>query len=132
MKYLLDVDSCAAVVRQASRVHRRFLQNVGNLFVSVVALTELDLWLTRPRTPLRYQQLFIAVMRHVAPLNVDEAVGHRAASIGNVLLGRGRRLTTADLLIAATAELHGLTLVTPSAAVFANVPGLTTVDWLAP
>ncbi len=51
MKYLLDADTCAGGVRQATLIHQRFLQNLGSLFVSVVSLTELDLWLTRPRTP---------------------------------------------------------------------------------
>jgi predicted nucleic acid-binding protein len=37
-----------------------------------------------------------------------------------------------DLLIASTALIHGLTLVTHNLAHFVNVPGLTIVDWLAP
>jgi tRNA(fMet)-specific endonuclease VapC len=36
------------------------------------------------------------------------------------------------MLIAATALLHGLTLVTHNTRDFANVPGLTVVDWLVP
>jgi tRNA(fMet)-specific endonuclease VapC len=36
-----------------------------------------------------------------------------------------------DLLIAATAILHELTLVTHNVEDFASVPGLAVVDWLA-
>ncbi len=72
------------------------------------------------------------MLRNVTLLNVEEAVAHRAASIGNVLLSQRRRLATADLLIAATASVHGLIFVTPSAPVFAGVPGLTAVDWHTP
>jgi tRNA(fMet)-specific endonuclease VapC len=39
---------------------------------------------------------------------------------------------TADLLIAATAVHHGLTLVTHNIRDYANVPGLAIEDWLAP
>jgi predicted nucleic acid-binding protein len=37
-----------------------------------------------------------------------------------------------DLLIAATALFHGLTLVTHNVQDFAAVPGLAVQDWLAP
>jgi predicted nucleic acid-binding protein len=37
-----------------------------------------------------------------------------------------------DLLIASTALVHGLTLVTHNVADFANVPSLTVVAWLIP
>jgi predicted nucleic acid-binding protein len=37
-----------------------------------------------------------------------------------------------DLLIGSTALVHGLTLVTHNVADYANVPGLTVMDWLIP
>jgi predicted nucleic acid-binding protein len=37
-----------------------------------------------------------------------------------------------DLFIAATALIHGLTLVTHNARHFQNVPDLAVADWLAP
>ena len=37
-----------------------------------------------------------------------------------------------DLLIAATALVNGLNMVTHNVADFSQVPGLTVIDWLSP
>ena len=46
-------------------------------------------------------------------------------------LDHGLSTPDMDLLIAATAVLRGLTLVTHNVEDYANVPGLEVVDWLA-
>jgi tRNA(fMet)-specific endonuclease VapC len=69
-------------------------------------------------------------MQQIQLAEVDEPIAHRAAVIGNSLSTQGRRMNTTDLLIAGTALVRGLTLVTPQVQDFAQVPGLTVVDWL--
>jgi tRNA(fMet)-specific endonuclease VapC len=132
MSYLLDVDSCAAFIRKVPRVERRCLQNLGRLHVSVIAVTELEVWLCLPGTPLHFQHGYIAMLGQVKLLNVDEPIAHQAAKVRTAMPGSGKGVTTADLLIAATAIVHGLTLVTQSVRTFAGVPGLTVVDWSVP
>jgi predicted nucleic acid-binding protein len=63
---------------------------------------------------------------------VDEAVAHRAAGIGTRLRIQGQPLNTVDQQIAATAFVHGLTVVTHAPQAYANIPGLTVVDWMVP
>jgi predicted nucleic acid-binding protein len=63
---------------------------------------------------------------------VDDAIAHRAAGIGPRLRLQGRRLSLANLLVAATAVERGLTLVTHSAQTFAGIPGLVLEDWTVP
>ncbi len=130
--YLLDVGTCVAATRQVGAVHLRCRQHAGNLCVSVVTVTELDLWVTRPRTPFRHQRTYLSLLQQLTLLNVDEPIAVAAARIGNHLLQQKRRLVIADLLVAATAQVHGQTLVTIGPSVFANVPGLTVVDWQIP
>jgi tRNA(fMet)-specific endonuclease VapC len=48
------------------------------------------------------------------------------------LLDSGRPTPVMDLLIAVTALVHGLMLVTHNTQDFAHIPGLTLVDWLTP
>ncbi len=48
------------------------------------------------------------------------------------LADQGVTIDTPDMLIAATASVHGLTLVTHNIRDFAKVSGLTIVDWLVP
>ena len=132
MSFLLEADTCVARLRRNAVVANRFLQHAGGLFLSVVSVTGLELWLLRPNTPSRFQAPYMGLRSCLTLLNVDDAVAHRAARVGNSRPTQARRLTTADLLIAATALEHGLTLVTHHTAAYAGIPGLTVVDWLAP
>ena len=48
------------------------------------------------------------------------------------LLDRGLTVGGMDLLNAATAVVHNLTLVTHNVQDYANIPGLTLDDWMIP
>ena len=63
-------------------------------------------------------------------LDVDYDVGWKYGEVNSELLDRGLPPPEMDLLIAATALVHNLTLVTHNKQDFANIPGLTIVDWL--
>jgi tRNA(fMet)-specific endonuclease VapC len=77
-------------------------------------------------------QAYAAIMQRVKLLSVDDTVAHRAADIGNTFRKQGRRIGPLDLLVAATALVQGLTLVTHSQPVFAHAPGLVMADWHIP
>lgn len=53
--------------------------------------------------------------RHCEVLAVSEAVARRGGWLRGELRARGKNRTQADMLIAATAQVHGLTLVTRNA-----------------
>jgi tRNA(fMet)-specific endonuclease VapC len=61
-------------------------------------------------------------------LPFDDAAARRYAEIRDVLETRGEVIGPNDLLIAAIALTHGLTLVTNNRE-FSRVPGLTSEDW---
>jgi tRNA(fMet)-specific endonuclease VapC len=63
---------------------------------------------------------------------VDAPVAEKFGEIRAHEIASGRLTPDLDLLIASTALVHGLTLVTHNVQDFANVPGLQVVDWLAP
>ncbi len=63
------------------------------------------------------------VLARLDILEVDAAVAGEAGRLGAELLRRGQGLPTTDLLIAATARLHGQVLVTRDAD-FTRIPGL--------
>jgi len=65
-------------------------------------------------------------------LDVDRDVSRKFGEIRAAQLDQGQLTPEMDLLIASTALVHGLTLVTHNAQDFANVPGLTLEDWLTP
>lgn len=61
-------------------------------------------------------------------LPFDDAAAHRYAEIRDTLETRGQVIGPNDLLIAAIALTHGLTLVTNNRE-FSRVPGLNIEDW---
>jgi predicted nucleic acid-binding protein len=132
MSFLLDSNTCVAVVRNAPLVSGRCAQHRGSLYLSTVSVTEVTGWLLRARTPIRYGQVFLALVANLMLLDVTEPIAHRAAMIGSWLRQRNQRLGLADLLIAATALEHNLTLVTRSPRSFIAIPGLVVINWAVP
>ena len=131
MSFLLNQDTVVAYLRNVRRVVRRFAQHQGSLFLSAVTLMGLELWLLRVNTPVRHAIRFRSILQLFTAANIDEPIAHRAASIGSKLRAQARRLTTVELLVAGTAIERGYTLVTHNGVLYANIPGLTVVDWSA-
>ena len=132
MSFLLDTDTCSAFLKKNAAVFSRFVQHGGRLQVSVVTYAELVVWVRRPgaspRRALGLRDLLIQAPIIVVDVPVAEKFGEiRAQEIAS-----GHLTPDLDLIIASTALVHGLTLVTHNVQDFANVPGLQIADWLAP
>jgi tRNA(fMet)-specific endonuclease VapC len=65
-------------------------------------------------------------------LDVTYDVARTFGTIRAPLLDRGLRAPAMDLLIAATALVHGQSLATHNTRDYAHVPGLALADWLTP
>ena len=75
-------------------------------------------------------QALLDLFNDVTILDVTENVGRKFGELQAVLFDAGKPAPEMDLLIAATALVHDLTLVTHNVRDFANVPGLMVQDWL--
>ena len=100
--------------------------------MSVVTYGELAVWVRRPgassRRALALQDLLIQ-----APIiPIDAVIAEKFGELRAQEIASGKLTPDLDLLIASTALVYGLTLVTHNVQDFANVPGLQVVDWLAP
>lgn len=132
MNYLLDTDACASIIRDIRAPSLRFAQNAAVSRISTVSITELEMWLLNPRTPLRYRPKFFNLVQNVPLLAVTEPIAHRAAMIHHGLRGLAQRIHLGDALIAATALEQGLTLITRPKPPFTRILGLTVIDWSIP
>jgi tRNA(fMet)-specific endonuclease VapC len=132
MSFLLDTDICSAQLKAVRSVSNRFLQYGGRLYASAVTIAELQAWLLRKKTPRRHRQAYARMRQDLTVLDVDEGIALRAGEIAAGLVNQGISCKTPDMLLAATALIHGLTLVTHYTRDFANVPGSSLVDWLRP
>ena len=71
-------------------------------------------------------------MSFLVDTDICPDVGRKFGEVRAGLLDRGLPPPDMDLMNAATALVHDLTLVTHNTQDYANVPGLRLADWLAP
>jgi tRNA(fMet)-specific endonuclease VapC len=73
-----------------------------------------------------------ALLTDVSIVPYDEACALRFGQLRGTLLKQGVGVSPIDLMIAAVALVHHLTLVTHNTADFQHIPGLRLEDWLLP
>ena len=132
MSFLLDTDICSAYLKGVPVVFDRFSQYSGQLRISVATLGELLSWTIRLNSPARRRQSLEDLLAGVTVLDVAYDIAFKFGELRAGFLDRGQNRKEFDLLIAATALVHDLTLVTHNVADFADIPGLCVIDWLAP
>lgn len=132
MKYLLDSDALAAAVRGRLPVVLKLGQLKPNdVAVSVLARMEAETALRmQPRAQARYGRLLKEFLGSVSVLDFGAAEAQQAVSLSAYLQGTNDQLATLDLLQAATALCHQLTLVTDRTSAFSNVPNLDVEQWV--
>jgi predicted nucleic acid-binding protein len=81
------------------------------LCISVITVDELVFGLRR-RGSARLLNWFDRFIEQVQVLDITPSVARRAGEMRALLQGNGQVRTQADMMIAATAQVHGLTLVT--------------------
>ncbi len=113
MTFLVDTDVLSELSKAAPDVGvTSWARGVGHIAVSAVTVDEVYVglsWKPRPRVA----QWFEAFLeRHCQVLAVTEEVARQSGLLRGRLGACGASRTQADTLIAATAQVHGLTLVT--------------------
>jgi tRNA(fMet)-specific endonuclease VapC len=132
MSFLVDTDICSAHLKEKGIVTNRFLQYTGGLSVSTITLGELYAWAFRGNAPPKRLRGLREMLSDVRILEVTVEVAETFGRLQAGLLDAGTPASGMDLMIAATALLHDLTLVTHNTQDYANIPGLRTMDWLVP
>ena len=99
--------------------------------MSTVTLAELYGWTLRARASPKRMESLVELLREVQVRALDETAARKFGEVRAWQLDHGIASPDLDLLNAAVALVHGLTLVTHNVQDYANVPGLTVVDWLA-
>lgn len=113
MSYLLDTNILIELARPAPDSNvTRWMSQLSSVAISVVTVEELSFGLAaRPNQRIeRFLHGFIETFCHV--YEVTHAIARHAGILRGQLARRGRVRVQADMLIAATASAHGVTLVT--------------------
>ncbi|HEV3259055.1 MAG TPA: type II toxin-antitoxin system VapC family toxin [Gemmataceae bacterium] len=132
MNFLLDTDTCSAHMRRPGGLVHRFFQHAGRLAMPTIVLAELYAGAYRHPNPGRLLSLIADLLQEVQVIAFDSACARKFGEVRGTLLQQGISVPTADLMIAAVALVHNLTLVTHNTADYRHVPGLRLDDWLTP
>ncbi len=127
MKYLLDTNQVVYYLRQETRVVDDLQSRKGEgLAVSIISVAELYEGIFRATNPEEAERALKDFLSEVTVLSIDEEVarifGQERARLRQV----GMPMSDLDLLIAATALRHDLTLLTADRD-FERVENLTTI-----
>lgn len=133
MKYVLDTNVCIRYLNgQAPGVLQR-MQQTPDQDIGLCSVTHFELLYggyrsSRSVPTLAVQRQFLSRFRS---LPFDDHAADRAAQIRTDLAAKGTPIGHYDLLIAAIALAHSLTLVTHNTREFGRVAGLALEDWEA-
>ena len=132
MSYLLDTNICSAHIRRPGGLAHRFIQHSGRLWISTIVLAELYAGAYMIDAPARILTGIGDLREDVGLLDFDENCAEEFGRLRGTLKRQGIQRNAVDMMIAAVAFVHDLTLVTHNTQHFAEIPGLRLEDWLTP
>ena len=131
--FLLDSNAWIALFRgkSASLLAELKQHPPSEIVLYSVVLTELQYGVCRcaPEYRAANQRMVDELRTKYVSIPFDDAAAIDAAELRALLTTTGQPIGPYDLLIAAIARTHGLTLVTNNRSEFERVPGLTLADW---
>jgi len=129
--YLLDTNACIRVLNGSSPkvVEQLEKLNPADVAISAVVKAEFAYGARKSRHVATNLRLVNAFFEPFVCLPFDDRAADVYGSIRADLEREGRPIGPNDLLIAATALAHSLTLVTHNVSEFNRVPGLSIADW---
>ncbi len=125
MTHLIDSDWVADWLK-GYRAAVQLLSSLpqDGLAISIITYAEVYEGIYFGRNPEQHEAIFRQFLRGVTVLPISRAVARRFAHVRGTLRAQGQLILEPDLLIAATALTHQLTLATRNRSHFERVPGL--------
>lgn len=133
VSFLLDTDTCVYWLRGHETVRSR-LSSAGpeSIAISVVTLAELRYGAECSSRPESNHQAVDDLVSAISVLPMDAEIAGVFAAAKAELRRKGMLIEDLDLMIAATARVHGLTLVTNNESHFGRLPDLLLENWTEP
>jgi tRNA(fMet)-specific endonuclease VapC len=129
--YLLDCNHLSAALRKVSPVRERIQQTrkAGHRFISChPVLCELEVGIQQTSKPDENRRRLAQLLRHVRLWPLDEETARLYGEVYQELRRQGRALSQVDIMLAALARQHKLTLLTTDRD-FEALPDLPAENW---
>jgi len=130
MSFLLDTNIISAMQRGARGVAHRLIQHSGRIHTSEIVVAEIYAGIHHRLSDASYITLFEEFLGAIQVHPFDRECALAFGRLRGELLRTGRPVNPVDLMIAATAVVHNLTLVTHNVKDFEQVPDVRFEDWL--
>lgn len=132
MKWLLDTDTCIAIIRRRPEGTIRKLggKSIGQIGISSITLAEMNFGIARSSRP---QQAAEALEEFLMPLEIaafDEAAAREYGPVRAATARAGTPIGPLDTLIASHALALDAILVTHNTREFSRVKSLRLEDWV--
>jgi tRNA(fMet)-specific endonuclease VapC len=125
MTYLVDSDWVSSYLNgRPEAVQLLSSLRTAGLAISLITYGEIYEGIYFGRDPQAYERVFREFLRRVQVLSPNRAIMRQFARLRGTLRRRGQTLPDPDILIAATALYHSLTLVTRNLRHFERIPNL--------
>jgi tRNA(fMet)-specific endonuclease VapC len=130
MKFLLDTDTCIAVMRgRENAVSKLSSLPPDDCCVSTVTVFELAVGVAKCRKPQKEAVKVARFLARVRLLVLDDDAARRAGGLRAALEKRGQAIGPYDVLLAGQCLAHGLTLISGNLGEFSRVTGLQAEGW---
>jgi tRNA(fMet)-specific endonuclease VapC len=131
--YLLDTDTCVALLRRASPSLLQRLQttNPNHLAMSMVTWAELQYGVQTSNRVEENRSAVALLGQHIKSLDWNHEAAMHYAHIRHALKTKGTLIGSNDLMIAAHALSMGATVVTNNIRDFERVPQLSVENWIS-
>ncbi len=131
MTYLLDTCTVSDFVRGEFNTLRYIkLMTPSDVFISSITLMEINYgMLLNPERTTKIRPVIEDFLDSITILPFTDTEATEAAKIRTILKAQGTSMDAYDLLIAATAKVHYLTVATSNIKEFEQVPELNVVNW---
>ncbi len=127
---LLDTDTCIELLRGNAKVLEHRAKTRDDVATSWITAAELYYGAAKSRAHSHNHALVTRFLATLDILELDSAAAQLFGAHKAALETAGRRLTDADLLIAAVAQSRGAMLVTGNRRHYARIDGLAIEDWI--
>jgi tRNA(fMet)-specific endonuclease VapC len=125
MSYLLDSDVTADYLKGLPQTVQQIQPLVqSGIGISIITYGEIYDGIAGSYNPKAAEQVFRQFLRVAVVLPLNRSVMRRFATERRILRLQGQKLDDMDMLIAATAMEHNLTLITRNARHFGRIQGL--------
>lgn len=131
MRYLLDSNILIFVVKDPECLASKRLKVIDVEDVAICSVVEAELYHGAKKygDPIKRQAILDELLAPYTSLPFDTVCVPHYATIRHHLQRQGRVIGSNDLMIAAIALTHDLTVVTNNCQEFGRIPGLRVEDW---